>query len=165
MKARHFIFHYPGNYNFDRTVETSAFEIIIVEDNPYDAELIVDALRLNGLAKKVMVFMDGEQVLDYIFGTGAYKSNEDSPLPKLIILDLKMPKVCGFEVLKRLKSTQETKHVPVVVFTSSKEEADIRTAFKLGTNSYIVKPIKFDDFRKTVGELGLYWILLNEMGN
>lgn len=144
-------------------METIPFEVIVVEDSPYDAEMIVDALKLKGLGKRVMVLVDGSQVLDYIFSRGAYETNETNPNPSLIILDLKMPKVSGIEALKKLKSTPETKHIPVVVFTSSKEAIDIKTAYELGANSFIVKPVDFDGFEEAVGEIGLYWILFNEL--
>ncbi len=144
-------------------MESIPFEIIIVEDSPYDAEMIVDALKLKGLGKKVKVLVDGAQVLDYIFSRGAYKSNASNPNPNLIILDLKMPKVSGMEALKKLKSTSKTKHIPVVVFTSSQEAIDVKTAYELGANSYIVKPVDFDSFEEVVGEIGLYWILYNEL--
>ena len=144
-------------------MESIPFEIIVVDDSPYDAEMIVDALKVKGLGKKVMVLVDGSQVLDYIFSRGVYTSNASSPNPNLIILDLKMPKVSGIEALKKLKSTPETKHIPVVVFTSSQEAIDVKTAYELGANSYIVKPVDFNSFEEAVGEIGLYWILFNEI--
>lgn len=144
-------------------MENILFEIIVVEDSPYDAEMIVDALKLKGLAKKIMVLEDGSQVLDYIFSKGRFKNNGSNPNPKLILLDLKMPKVNGIEALKQLKSNPETKQIPVVVLTSSKEEIDIKTAYKLGANSYIVKPVDFEGFEEAVGEIGLYWLLYNEL--
>ena len=144
-------------------MENIIHEIIVVEDSPYDAEMIVDALRIKGLAKKVMVLEDGEQVLDYIFSKGPFRENESNPNPKLILLDLKMPKVSGIEALRQLKSNPETKHIPVVVLTSSKEESDIKTAYSLGVNSYIVKPVEYERFEEAVGEVGLYWLLFNEL--
>lgn len=138
-------------------------EIIVVEDSPYDAELIVDALKLKGLAKKIMVLEDGSQVLDYIFSKGSFTNNESNPNPKLILLDLKMPKVNGIEALKQLKSNPETQHIPVVVLTSSKEDIDIKTAYKFGANSYIVKPVDYEGFEEVIGEIGLYWLLYNEL--
>jgi two-component system, response regulator len=144
-------------------MENTLFEIIVVEDSPYDAEMIVDALKLKGLAKKVMVLEDGSLVLDYIFSKGRFKNNESKPNPKLILLDLKMPKVNGIEALKQLKSNPETQHIPVVVLTSSKEEIDIKTAYTFGANSYIVKPVDFEGFEEAVGEVGLYWLLFNEL--
>jgi len=139
------------------------YEIIVVEDSPYDAEMIVDALRLKGLAKKILLLEDGSLMLDYIFSKGRFKNNESKPNPKLILLDLKMPKVNGMEAIKQLKSNPDTKHIPVVVLTSSKEESDIKTAYELGVNSYVVKPVEFDLFAEAVGEIGLYWLLFNEM--
>lgn len=144
-------------------MENILFEIIVVEDSPYDAEMIVDALKLKGLAKKIMVLEDGSQVLDYIFSKGSFTNNESSPNPKLILLDLKMPKVSGIEALKQLKSNPETKHIPVVVFTSSKEAIDIKTAYEFGANSYIVKPVDYKGFEEAIGEIGLYWLLFNEL--
>ncbi len=139
------------------------YEIIVVEDSPYDAEMIVDALRFKGLAKKILLLEDGSLMLDYIFSKGRFKNNESKPNPKLILLDLKMPKVNGMEALEQLKSNPDTKHIPVVVLTSSKEESDIKTAYELGVNSYVVKPVEFDLFAEAVGEIGLYWLLFNEM--
>lgn len=144
-------------------MENTLFEIIVVEDSPYDAEMIVDALRLKGLAKKIKVLEDGSLVLDYIFSKGRFKNNESKPNPKLILLDLKMPKVNGIEALKQLKSNPETQHIPVVVLTSSKEAIDIKTAYTFGANSYIVKPVDFEGFEEAVGEIGLYWLLFNEL--
>ncbi len=144
-------------------MENTLFEIIVVEDSPYDAEMIVDALKIKGLAKKIMVLEDGALVLDYIFSKGRFKNNESKPNPKLILLDLKMPKVNGIEALKQLKSNPDTKHIPVVVLTSSKEEIDIKTAYKFGANSYIVKPVDFEGFEEAVGEVGNYWLLFNEL--
>ena len=144
-------------------MENTLFEIIVVEDSPYDAEMIVDALKIKGLAKKIMVLEDGSLVLDYIFSQGRFKNNESKPNPKLILLDLKMPKVNGIEALKQLKSNPETQHIPVVVLTSSKEEIDIKTAYKFGANSYIVKPVDFEGFEEAVAEIGLYWLLFNEL--
>ena len=144
-------------------MENIIHEIIVVEDSPYDAEMIVYALRITGLAKKVMGLEDGEQVLDYIFSKGPFRENESNPNPKLILLDLKMPKVSGIEALRQLKSNPETRHIPGVVLTSSKEESDIKTAYSLGVNSYIVKPVEYERFEEAVGEVGLYWLLFNEL--
>ena len=144
-------------------MENTLFEIIVVEDSPYDAEMIVDALKIKGLAKKIMVLEDGALVLDYIFSKGRFKNNESKPNPKLILLDLKMPKVNGIEALKQLKSNPDTEHIPVVVLTSSKEEIDIKTAYTYGANSYIVKPVDFEGFEEAVGEIGVYWLLFNEL--
>ncbi len=145
-------------------MEPAVIEILLVEDSPYDAEMTVDALKLKGLAKKVMIVEDGAKALDYLFSRGAYKDKINRPKPKLILLDIKLPKVGGIEALKQLKSNPETKHIPVVVLTSSKEENDIARAYELGANSFIVKPVDYNDFVETIGEVGMYWILFNELG-
>ncbi len=137
-------------------------EILLVEDNPNDAELTLRALKKRNLANKVHVVTDGAEALDYIFATGSYESRDLSNQPKLILLDLKLPKVDGLEVLRRIKSVERTKTIPVVVLTSSREEQDMVESYKLGVNSYIVKPVDFTKFIDSVGELGLYWLLLNE---
>ena len=139
---------------------TSSVEILLIEDNPNDAELTIDALRKKKLANKVQILEDGVQALDYIFGRGKYSGQKSKP--KLILLDLKLPKISGLEVLKEIKTNKKTRNIPVVVLTSSKEDSDIKEAYKLGANSYIVKPVDFDQFTNAVGEIGLYWLLLNE---
>ena len=137
-------------------------EILLVEDNPSDAELTLRALKRRNLANKVHVVKDGAEALDFIFATGAYINRDiDSP-PKVVLLDLKLPKVDGLEVLRRIKSDKRTKVIPVVVLTSSKEEKDIVESYKLGVNSYIVKPVDFDKFVQAISEIGLYWLLLNQ---
>ncbi len=138
----------------------SPVEILLIEDNPNDAELTIDALRKRNLANRVQIFEDGAQALDYIFGRGKYAKHKSKP--KLILLDLKLPKISGLEVLKEIKASKKTRHIPVVVLTSSKEESDIKEAYNLGVNSYIVKPVDFVEFSKTVGDVGLYWLMLNE---
>jgi CheY-like chemotaxis protein len=137
-------------------------EILLVEDNPNDIELTLDALKNHNLSNNVKVLTDGAKALDYIFNQ---KDNSKSHLmkyPQLILLDLKLPKVSGLEVLEKIKSDDSTKHIPVVVLTSSREEKDVIESYKLGVNSYIVKPVDFDQFVNAVTNLGLYWILLNE---
>ena len=138
-------------------------EILLVEDNPTDVELTLRALKKNNLSNKVHVVTDGAEALDYLFATGDYKEREINKRPKVVLLDLKLPKVDGLEVLKKLKSDERTKNIPVVVLTSSKEEQDRIESYKLGVNSYIVKPVDFQQFTKSVQELGLYWLLLNEL--
>lgn len=134
----------------------SAVEILLIEDNPDDAGLTIHALKKNNLADNVLHLNDGEEALNYLF------SGETRAIPKVILLDLKMPKVDGIEVLRRLKSDEEKKVIPVVVLTSSKEERDIVESYKLGVNAYIVKPVDFDKFVKAISEIGLFWLLLNQ---
>lgn len=140
----------------------NSVEILLVEDKPTDAELTIRALKKKHLTNKIHWVKDGAEALDYIFCTGAYSDREISIIPKLVLLDLKLPKVNGIEVLREIKSNERTKHIPVVVLTSSKEERDVIDSYKLGVNSYIVKPVEFDSFFKSVEELGLYWMLLNQ---
>jgi two-component system response regulator len=137
-------------------------EILLVEDNPNDVELTLRALKKRNLANKVHVAKDGAEALEYIFANGAYAHRKVEHHPKVILLDLKLPKVDGQEVLRQIKSNERTKIIPVVVLTSSKEEKDIVESYKLGANSYITKPVDFDKFVDSVSELGLYWLLLNE---
>jgi two-component system response regulator len=141
---------------------TNEVEILLVEDNPNDVELTLRALKKNNLTNSVHVVKDGAEALDYIFATGAYASRDINHHPKVILLDLKLPKVDGLEVLRRLKSDERTKVIPVVVLTSSKEERDLVESYELGANSYIAKPVDFESFVKAVSELGLYWLLLNQ---
>jgi len=137
-------------------------EILLVEDNPRDVELTLRALKKNNLANKVHVVKDGAEALDYIFATGGYAERNIHDHPRVILLDLKLPKVDGMEVLRRIRADERTKCIPVVVLTSPQEERDIVESYKLGVNSYIVKPVDFDKFLSTVQELGLYWLLLNK---
>jgi len=139
-----------------------AIEILLVEDNPEDAELTIRALRKKNMANKVCHVRDGEEALDYLFGTGSYAGRDINATPKVVLLDLKLPKVNGIEVLTRIKSDDRTKHTPVVVLTSSHECRDLEECYRLGANSYIVKPVEFDSFIKAVTELSLYWMLLNK---
>ena len=138
-------------------------EILLVEDNPTDVELTLRALKKNNLTNKVHVVTDGAEALDYLFAAGVYKEREIDKKPKVVLLDLKLPRVDGLEVLKKIKSDERTRDIPVVVLTSSKEEQDRIESYKLGVNSYIVKPVDFEQFTKSVLELGLYWLLLNEL--
>ncbi len=137
-------------------------EILLVEDNPNDAELTLRALRKKHLANRIVHLKDGAEALDFVFGENAFEGRDTRSQPKLILLDLKMPKVDGIEVLRRLKSNEHTKLIPVVVLTSSKEDPDIKTCYELGVNSYIVKPVGFEAFIQAISELGFYWLLLNQ---
>jgi len=138
-------------------------EILLVEDTPADAEMTLRALRRNNLANKVHWVKDGEQALEFMFRTGAYASRTPAAVPKLVMLDIKMPKVDGIEVLRRLKANDETRTVPVVVMTSSNEERDVVESYRLGVNSYIVKPVQFESFLATVADIGLYWVITNRV--
>jgi two-component system response regulator len=142
--------------------DTAEFEILIVEDDPNDAELIARVLRKHNLANKYTILKDGAEALDFLFGQGSFAGKIDNGSPKVILLDLKLPKVSGIEVLRKLKSDERTKKIPVVVLTSSREDRDLKDAYDLGVNSYVTKPIKFDEFAKVVADLGMYWLLLNK---
>jgi len=137
-------------------------EILIIEDDPSDAELIVRTLKKNMPAGRLAVLQDGEEALDFIFTRGKYKSPDPSRPPKVIFLDLKLPKIEGLEVLKEIKSNKKTKKIPVVVLSSSYEERDIGKAYETGANSYVVKPVDFETFEKKINQLGSYWLAVNE---
>lgn len=140
-------------------------EILLVEDNMSDAEMTLRALKKNHLANKILHLKDGAEALDFIFGEGDYADRKNAQSPKVILLDLKMPKVNGIQVLERLKSDERTKKIPVVMLTSSKEDPDIQECYRLGVNSYVVKPVQFEKFVKAVSEVGLYWMMLNQPPN
>ena len=142
--------------------EKDFVEILYVEDNPHDAELTIRALKKNHLANRLVHVKDGAEALDFLFATGAYEGRDLHNGPKMILLDLKLPKVDGMEVLKRAKADERTKNIPIIVLTSSKEESDIVKSYKLGVNSYIVKPVDFDKFTRSVSEMGFYWLILNQ---
>lgn len=137
-------------------------EILLIEDNPSDIKLTLKALQKHSLANRVTVLKDGAEALDFIYAEGKYTDRDNKELPKVIFLDLKLPLIDGIEVLKKLKSEDSTKKIPVVVLTSSKESKDIDMCYKLGVNSYIVKPLDFEKFFESVSNLGLYWVLMNE---
>ena len=137
-------------------------EILLVEDDPADLELTLHALRHNNLANRVDVARDGEEALDFIFCRDLHHDRSFLQPPKLILLDLKLPKVDGLEVLRQVKGDPRTRPIPVVVLTSSQEERDVVSSYHLGVNSYIQKPVDFDQFRNVVKQLGLYWLLVNE---
>ncbi|MBI2279171.1 MAG: response regulator [Bacteroidetes bacterium] len=137
-------------------------EILIVEDNMSDAEMTIRALKKNNLTNKLLHLKDGAEALDFIFARENYSDRKIENIPKVILLDLKMPKVNGIQVLQELKSDERTKKIPVVILTSSKEDPDIQECYCLGANSYVVKPVQFEMFVKVVSELGLYWMILNQ---
>ncbi len=139
-------------------------EILLVEDNPTDAELTMRALRKKNLANNLVWVKDGAEALDFLYCSGAYKERLNGT-PKLVLLDLKLPRVDGIEVLRKMKSDPATRSVPVVMLTSSQEERDIVESYKLGVNSYIVKPVDFDKFLDMVSQVGLYWSLVNKVPN
>ncbi|MFL7871411.1 MAG: response regulator [Anaerolineales bacterium] len=136
-------------------------EILLVEDNPNDEELTLYALKKNNINNHIQVVRDGAEALEYLFCTGAYAHRQINEPPKVVLLDLKLPKVDGLEVLKKIKADERTRIIPVVVLTSSQEESDIVESYQLGVNSYIVKPVDFEQFIEAVRQLGLYWMLLN----
>lgn len=136
-------------------------QILLVEDSASDAEMTIRALKSNNLESKVLHLEDGAEALDFIFAEGNYSQRNMEDKPKLILLDLKMPKVNGIEVLQRLKLDDRTKNIPVVMLTSSKEDPDIKKCYDLNANSYIIKPVEFEAFQKTVSNLGLYWMIDN----
>ena len=137
-------------------------EILLVEDNPSDIELTLRAFKKNNITNNVHVVRDGAEALDFIFARGEYADRTMNHQPKVILLDLKLPKVDGLEVLRRIKADERTKLIPVVVLTSSREEQDLTESYKLGVNSYITKPVDFENFAKAVSALGYYWALLNQ---
>jgi two-component system, response regulator len=142
---------------------TNSVDILLIEDNPEDVELTLRAFEKYHLTNKIHVVRDGEEALDCLFGTGRYADNKMCGRPRLILLDLKLPKVDGLEVLQRCKSDQRTRTIPVVVLTSSREERDLVRSYNLGVNSYVVKPVDFPQFTDAVRHVGLYWMLLNQL--
>jgi two-component system response regulator len=140
----------------------SAVEILLVEDSPEDLELTLRALRKANVGNRIEVARDGAEALDFIFCEGAHASRRIEDVPRVILLDLKLPKVDGLEVLQRIKADPRTKSIPVVILTSSKEQRDVIEGYRLGVNSYIVKPVNFDGFTTAVQQLGFYWLLLNQ---
>lgn len=136
-------------------------EILLVEDNPTDAELCIRALHKHNLANRLEWVKDGAAALDFLFARGAYAARNSLAAPKVVLLDLRMPKVSGLEVLRAVKADERTRHIPIVVLTSSKEDPDVAECYRLGVNSYVSKPVAFEEFAKVVSELGMYWLLLN----
>jgi two-component system, response regulator len=137
-------------------------EILLVEDNPDDVDLTLHAFRKHKLANQVQVARDGAEALEFLFGTGAWADRRAEDGPRLVLLDLKLPRVDGIEVLRRLKADPRTGMIPVVVLTTSREERDVVESYRLGVNSYVVKPVDFEQFTEAVRQLGLYWMLLNQ---
>ena len=143
-------------------MDNKKVDILIIEDNPNDAELTIRALKDKNVSNNIIVLEDGQEALDYLFCKKKYKDRNFNNKPKVILLDLKLPKVNGLEVLKELKSKDQTKTIPVVMLTSSTEENDLVESYKLGVNSYLVKPVDFNKFSESIENLGFYWILLNK---
>jgi len=135
--------------------------ILVVEDNPVDEKLTVRALEKRNVVNRIVVARDGEEALECLFGTSEGKEAPSPPLPQVVLLDLKLPKVDGLEVLRRIRASERTKQLPVVVLTSSDEERDILRSYSLGVNSYVRKPVNFDQFSEAVAEIGLYWLVIN----
>ena len=142
-------------------MEYARVEILLVEDNPNDVKLTIRALKKHNLVNEIQVVNDGAEALDYIFCTNKYAGRNIEEYPKVIFLDLKLPKVNGLEVLEKIKSDDRTRHIPVVIVTSSAEDSDLRKCYQLGANSFIVKPVDFNSFMESILKLGFYWLLLN----
>jgi two-component system, response regulator len=142
--------------------DNEAVEILLVEDNPNDVELALHALKKNKVSNRIQVVRDGEEALDFIFGKDTSSGGPSEQRPKMVLLDLKLPKVDGLEVLRRLKGDPTTRSIPVIILTSSREEQDIVKSYDLGVNSYIVKPVDFEQFTESVRQLGLYWMVMNQ---
>lgn len=142
-------------------MKENSIEILLVEDNLSDAELTIRALKKKNLASNLIHLMDGAQALDFLFAEGDYVNRDIMQFPKVVLLDLKMPKTNGIEVLTRIRADERTCKIPVVVLTSSKEELDVERCYKLGVNSYVVKPVAFDDFLEAVSNVGIYWLAVN----
>lgn len=140
-------------------------DILLVEDSMEDAEMTIRALKKVNLANKLVHVKDGREALDFLFGEGEFSGRDTNNKPKVILLDIKMPRVDGIEVLRQLKSNEKTKAIPIVIMTSSSQEKDIIASYTLGVNSYVVKPVEFDGFAKAVSELGMYWLLTNKVTN
>ena len=159
-----FLFHVTGltKEHLITTYMLNQVEVLLVEDNVHDAEMTIRALKKVNLANNLVHVKDGAEALDFIFARGQYSDRELEDHPKVILLDIKMPKVDGIEVLKQIKSHESSKTIPVVIMTSSKEEQDIINSYELGVNSYVVKPVEFEGFARAVSQLGLYWLLTNQ---
>lgn len=143
-------------------MDTEEVEILLVEDNPADVELTLHALRHHKIANQILVVRDGEEALDFLFCRGPWQARRSGRPPKLVLLDLKLPRVDGLEVLRQVKADPRTRAIPVVIMTSSREERDLMNGYELGVNSYIQKPVDFDQFSETIRQLGMYWMVVNE---
>jgi len=143
-------------------LDVSVHKVLLVEDNPDDELLTIRAFKKSNLKNEVVVVRDGVEALDYIFATGTYANRSINDSPQIILLDLKLPKVDGLQVLERIRADERTKHLPVVILTSSKEQEDLISSYSLGANSYIRKPVDFNDFVQVVQQLGFYWMVLNQ---
>ena len=141
--------------------ELSAVEILLVEDNPRDAELTIRALKKKNLANNLFHVEDGVDALDFLFGRGKYSGRDVADTPKVVLLDLKLPRINGLEVLSTIKADDRTRMIPVVVVTSSSEDPDVKTAYQLGANSYVLKPVQFDSFIEAMVKVGIYWLMVN----
>ncbi|MDB5281290.1 MAG: two-component system response regulator [Bacteroidota bacterium] len=148
----------------NQNTDQKKIDILLVEDNPFEAKLAIRALTKHKLANALFHVEDGEEALNFIFARESYAHRKSEPFPKIILLDLKLPKVSGLEVLKELKDNELTRGIPVIILTSSNQERDIKVGYNYGVNSYIVKPVEFDEFSKAVAELGMYWMFLNQSG-
>lgn len=162
MKALLFTFHYQNKDFTNLYMDQQKADILLIEDNIDDADLTIRALKKNNTVFSLIHLKDGEEALDYIFCKGNFANRDSSDLPKIIILDLKMPKIDGIEVLNRLKSDLRTKIIPVIVLTSSNQTKDIQECYRLGANSYIVKPVEFEGFVSTISNIGHYWLAQNQ---
>lgn len=141
--------------------DLNAVEILLVEDNPHDAELTIRALKKKHLANKVFHVEDGAQALDFLFARGRFADRNMEDSPKVILLDLKLPRINGLEVLSAIKEDERTRNIPVVIVTSSAEDPDVHTAYQLGANSYVIKPVEFDAFIEAMSKVGIYWLMVN----
>src|ERR1700704_5905728 len=159
MRAQRF----TSRWEISRRQEMDNKVILLVEDNPRDEALTLRALKKSNIVNEVIVAHDGVEALDYFFGTGAHADRDTTAMPQLILLDLKLPKVDGLEVLRKIRADERTRRLPVVVFTSSSEEEDMIKSYELGANSYVRKPVEFERFLEATRQLGLYWLVLNQV--